>query len=175
MPVKHRSGPPGRARGARGGVRRGGEGSGQAGGRGGSAGAGGLAAVCAHGRSDQTPSRTWAEKNKNKTPAQFFSRKNTEPGIPCGFPYLGGAGLVTTMYRPSVPKDIRANALDPSRTQNPGLKSPQRWPLTLTHTQKNVVGLSAHGVKAVPLFEPKICDGLLNPFAPGTFLGGAWW
>jgi hypothetical protein len=34
------------------------------------------------------------------------------------------AGLVTSTYRPSVREDIRANALDPPRIQNPGLKSP---------------------------------------------------
>jgi hypothetical protein len=36
--------------------------------------------------------------------------------------HRGGAGLVTTTYRPSVREDIRANALDPPRIQNSGLK-----------------------------------------------------
>jgi hypothetical protein len=35
--------------------------------------------------------------------------------------HRGGAGLVTATYRPSVREDIRANALDPPRTQNPVL------------------------------------------------------
>jgi hypothetical protein len=38
--------------------------------------------------------------------------------------HRGGAGLVTATYRPSVREDIRANALDPPRIQNLGLKSP---------------------------------------------------
>jgi hypothetical protein len=38
--------------------------------------------------------------------------------------HRGGAGLVTATYQPSVREDIRANALDPPRTQNPGLESP---------------------------------------------------
>jgi hypothetical protein len=36
--------------------------------------------------------------------------------------HRGGAGLVPTTYRPSVREDIRANALDPPRSQNPVLK-----------------------------------------------------
>jgi hypothetical protein len=86
MPVKRRSGPPGRpgVRGGRG-IRRGGEGSGQGGGWGGSAGADGLPAGFAHGRSGRTPGRMWAEK---KNEPSFSGKKNKEPEIPCVFSHL---------------------------------------------------------------------------------------
>jgi hypothetical protein len=82
MPVKRRSGPPGRARGGGGGHGgRGGEREGGGGGRGGSAGAGGLAAVCAHGRSDQTPGRTRAKKTNGRSDQNIglvFPKKKTQ-------------------------------------------------------------------------------------------------
>jgi hypothetical protein len=89
MPVKRRSaGQPGCAGGDA--ARRRGERA-RGGGRGGSAGAGGLPAVLAHGRSGRTPGRMWAKKQKqNMSPVSRGGKK--APVIPCVFSHLAPPG-----------------------------------------------------------------------------------
>jgi hypothetical protein len=78
-------------------MRRGGEGSGRAGG--GSARADGLAAVCARGRSDQTPGTTRAKKQKNIHRPSFSKEKTQNLGFRMFFRTLALTSRSSTSRR----------------------------------------------------------------------------